>query len=710
MLKQKRGLIPHQQVQRFLLTLGWATLCFLEIAPSSASSKSAEILWDRYGVPHIQEKLAPGFFWVLGGPQPKTHGNLILRLYGESRGQAAEYWGEDQIDSDRWVRIMGIPVRAQAWYTAQTPEFRSYLDAFAAGINAYAQQHPELIDDNVARVLPVQGADVLAHLQRVLHFTFMVNPQQVANLVQGKTSSSPLSKSALGSNAWAIAPSRSASGNALLLATPHTPWSGAFLWYEAQLVAPGIDAYGASFVGLPVLNIAFNDRLGWTHTVNTHDGWDAYALSTTAGKYRFDGELLPFKSETQVFKVKQANGKLREARLTIRHSIHGPIVSQTGSKAIALRVVGLNRPHALAQWWQMARAQDLMQFETALGPLQIPMFTVLYADRAGHILHLFSGQVPIRPKGTFADWQGIIPGDTAKTLWTKTHPYRDLPRVLDPPSGWLQNANDPPWTTTFPLALNPDHYPAHMAPRGPMGFRAQRSVRMLMEDPQISLAEMIQYKHSTRMELADRLLDDLIPATQQYGTVLAREAASVLTQWDRQTNANSRGAVLFNAWLEVMDFDPPFAIPWQATLPHTTPDGLADPARAVAALEKAAASMKATYKTLDIPWGKVFRLRYGKVDLPANGGSGDLGIFRTLDFAPAPEHRFQAVKGDSFVMAVEFSNPVKARVLNSYGNATQPRSPHVGDQLALFARQSLRPVLRSPKEIQSALVLVETFE
>jgi acyl-homoserine-lactone acylase len=705
MMKRYRNI--SQRLQRFFLVVSCLALLLIRISPSPARPTSTEILWDRYGVPHIYGKTVTDLFRAFGWAQAKSHGNLILRLYGEGRGRAAEYWGRDYINSDRWVRTMGIPIRAQTWYSDQTPEFRRYLDAFAAGINAYARKHPDQIDDNVEAVLPIQGVDVLAHLQHILHFTFMVNAKQVASLTEGQSSPSAQSGAAAGSNAWAIAPSRSASANAMLLANPHTPWSGAFLWYEAQLTAPGIDAYGASLVGVPVLNIAFNDHLGWTHTVNTHDGWDAYELPLTGGKYRFDGKLYPFKIDSQPIKVKQPDGTLREEHLAVQHAIHGPVVAQTGNKAIALRVVGLDQPKVLEQWWEMARAKNLTQFEAALKRLQIPMFSILYADRAGHIMHLFNGLVPMRTGGKFEDWEGIIPGDTSKTLWSKTHSYQTLPRLLDPPSGWLQNANDPPWTTTFPLALNPEDYPTYIAPRGPMGFRPQRSARLIMEDQKITFEEMIQYKHSTQMELADRLLDDLIPLAQQHGTELVRRAASVLAKWDRQANANSRGAVLFNFWLESMDFDPPFKVPWQETSPQMTPDGLADPARAVVALETAAAKVEATYKALDVPWGDVFRLRYGKFDLPANGGYGDLGIFRTLDFASAERNRFQAVKGDSFVAAIEFSNPVKAKVLNSYGNATQPNSPYVGDQLELFAQKALRPVLRSRKEIRSALVLVE---
>jgi acyl-homoserine-lactone acylase len=417
------------------------------------SPKSTEILWDTYGVPHIYGKEPRDAFFAFGWAQMQSHGNLILRLYGISRGRAAEYWGEDYLESDRWARTVGIPDRARIWYEAQSPAFRSYLDAFAEGINHYAQKHPELIDDEVEVVLPIKGVDLLAHLQRVLHFTFVIDPETIAGISKEERN--------YGSNAWAIAPSHSESGHAMLLANPHLPWSDLFLWYEAQITAPGIDAYGATLVGIPVLAIAFNDNLGWTYTVNTHDGWDVYELKLADGGYLFDGKVRAFEEEEQSLKVKQSNGMMRSQKLLVKRSIHGSVVAEKENKAIALRVVGLNRPRVLEQWWDMARAKKLSEFEAVLKRLQLPMFTVMYGDREGHIMHLFNGQVPVHSQGDFDYWQGIIPGDTSTTLWTKIHPYEDLPRLLDPSSGWLQNANDPPWTTTFPRELSPDNYPSY---------------------------------------------------------------------------------------------------------------------------------------------------------------------------------------------------------------------------------------------------------
>lgn len=686
----------YKRVSRRVLPLILALILILFVGSqtTAVSAKSTEILWDTYGVPHIYGKDNRSAFYGFGWAQMQSHGDLLLRLYGQARGRAAKYWGEEYLDSDRWVLTTGIPERARSWYKVQNPTFRSYLDAFAAGINAYASQHGNLINDEVEVVLPVKPEDVMAHLHRVLHFTFVVNPEQVIGLSQQKLQA--------GSNGWAIAPSHSASGNAMLLANPHLPWSDLFLWYEAQITAPGIDAYGATLVGIPVLAITFNDNLGWTHTVNTHDGWDVYELTLAGNGYRFDGKVRDFLSKTLSLKVKQKNGSLQEQSLVVKNSVHGPVVVEKDNKAFALRVVGLDRPGVLQQWWDMARSQNLNEFEKVLKRLQLPMFTVIYADRKGHIMHLFNGQVPVRSNGDFTYWEGIIPGNTSKTLWTKMHPYRDLPRIVDPKSGWLQNTNDPPWTTTFPAAIKANNYPPYIAPRF-MDFRSQRSVRMLDEDEKISFDEMIAYKHSTRMELADRLLDDLIPAARKYGQDIGRRAANILEAWDRQANADSRGAVLFALWVEKMDWDQAFSKPWSENSPRTTPDGLANPKSAVATLEAVAAQVEKTYGALDVPWGDVFRVRVGDIDLPANGGDGDLGIFRVLNFAPSENDRFQAVAGDSYVAVIEFSNPVRAMALTSYGNASQPNSFDGGKQLQMFAKKQLHPVWRQRQEILAHL-------
>lgn len=664
-----------------------------------AASAGTDLLWDRWGVPHIFAANLNEALYAFGWAQMQSHGDLLLRLYGQARGRGAEYWGANYADTDRWVRTMGVPARATKWAAAQAPDVRGPLMAFVAGLNAYARAHADRISADVQVVLPVGLEDVMAHLQRVVLFAFVANPQSLDAQMKRWADA--------GSNAWAVAPVRSASGHALLLANPHLPWSDFFTWFEAHLVMPGATAYGATLVGMPVPAIAFNDRLGWSHTNNTIDGADLYELQLATGGYRWNESVRAFDTRTEVMKIRQPDGSMKDETLTIRESVHGPVVREKTGKALALRVAGIDQPNIMSQYWGMIRARSLAEFETAQQPLQMPFFTVMYADRDGHIMHLFGGRTPVRPAGDY-DWSGIVPGTSADTLWTATHTYAQLPRVADPKSGWLQNANDPPWTTTFPLAIDPNAFPKYMAPRG-MSLRAQQSVSLISSDASITFDEFGQYKHSTHMLLADRVLDDLIAVAKTAGGAAA-SAAAVLAAWDRAANADSRGAVLFEAWYRrASRSGSVFATRWSEADPLSTPKGLANPAAAAQALADAADQVTKSWGAIDVPWGQVYRLRGGGRDLPASGGPGDLGIFRVLGFAEDKDGKMRAVGGDSYVATIEFGPTVRARSLVSYGNWSQPGSPHVGDQLELLAKQQLKPVWLTRADIESNLERRETL-
>ena len=148
-----------------------------------------------------------------------------------------------------------------------------------------------------------------------------------------------------------------------------------------------------------------------------------------------------------------------------------------------------------------------------------------------------------------------------------------------------------------------------------------------------------------------------------------------------------------------------FATPWLEDAPLDTPRGLKDPAACVAALEAAAAKLEKETGSLDTPYGQVAKLTVGTFTEEANGGPPDpLGIFNAL---PLPFGlSFMALEdnpGDSWIAAVEFGETANARVLLSYGNATQPGSPHVGDQLPLLMKGEMRPAWRTRAEIEANL-------
>ena len=120
----------------FYLCAGLA--CAGPVSAKSAPVSHGEILWDSFGVPHVSSPTEAGVFYGFGWAQAKSHGNLLLHLYGEARARGAEYWGESFADQDRWLIAHGEYERSARWYKQQTPQFRADLDAFAAGINAFA--------------------------------------------------------------------------------------------------------------------------------------------------------------------------------------------------------------------------------------------------------------------------------------------------------------------------------------------------------------------------------------------------------------------------------------------------------------------------------------------------------------------------------------------------------------------------------------------
>ena len=603
-----------------------------------------------------------------------------------------------------------VPQRSAEWLAKQTPEFRKYLEAFAKGINDYAAKNPGALSEEAKRVLPVTALDPIEHTHRIVHFTYMASVRLAGS---GAASSAAETASLLdtpegiGSNAWAIAPAHTADGKAMLLGNPHLPWGDWQTYYEIHLTAPGIDLYGASQVGFPVLRFMFSEYLGFNQTVNSPDLADLYRIRTQGSGYLFDGKVLSFEKETHDIKIRQANGTFKTETLEIRRTVHGPIIKEDHGDPIALRVAGLDRPFMLEEYWQMNTAHNFAAYQKAVSRLEVPTFNIIYADRDGHIEYLWNAAMPRRGKGDLAYWAGIVPGDTSETLWHGYLSYDELPKVIDPPNGFVHNTNDPPWNAAWPNTLDPANYPPYLAPVN-MSFRAERSLRMLTEHDKMTYDQFVELKHSTEAELADRILPDVLAAAMKYGTPLAKQAANVLARWDRHVDADSQGAVLFYNWAtkfmgSSLGSQAGFAIQYDLKDPLHTPRGLKDPAKTAAQLDAAAQQTIAESGALDVQWGKVMRYQLGGVDLPANGGFGNLGVFRVITFGALHEGTRSQTHGETWVSTVEFTSPPKARVLMSYGNSSQPGSPHLTDQLPFLVKKELRTPWRTRAEIEANL-------
>ena len=668
-------------------------LLFFAVACSEPLPNEEMILWDTWGIPHIYADSDSSLYYMMGYAQMKNHGDLILKLYGEARGKSAEYWGVVSAN-DTLLHQTGILDAATSCWDKMSADEKLVITAFAQGLNAYAQKYPDALDEQNKVVLPLTEMDVMYHTFRVFYLEFLIS----RNLATAR-------KWFPGSNAWAINGTKTSSGNTMLLANPHLPWQNFWLFFEAHLVTKDNSLYGSTLIGFPNLGIAFNENLGWTHTVNTLDNVDFYEISLKDNQYLIDGEYRDFEVDSvRVGTVE--NGIVVGKTVVKKRSAYGMVLSESADKAVTVAWPNLDGDfNVLRQWRAMGEAQDMATFDSALASNHLPLFNVLYSDKDGNISYHFGGNIP-KKNGDWSKWQNLVTATSSDELWDGFYEANEVPSYKNPSSGWIQNANDPPFTSTIPAALSPDDYASHIAPNQ-MTFRPQRSARLIMDAKDLTLNDFIDLKHNTQSELALRIQDDLegLKALTEDSIVLA--ALEVLTSWDATFDSTSTGSVLFINLMNEIGTASFFAEPWSFDNPVQSPDGFKDPEAVLKTINKVARKQLFQIGSLSPAYGDLFRMKSGQYEYGANGGPGTLGLFRTMYFVPGQDQRLYPYHGDTYVCATEFGEQVSAKALISYGNASQPGNPHVGDQLELYAKKELRPVWFTRAEQEANLELIE---
>ncbi len=674
-------------------------LLILPLLISSCADTSVyenEILWDTWGIPHIYADNDTNLYKMMGWAQMRNHADLILKLYGEARAKSTQYWGGDP-KRDVLLHQLGLIEAAEKTFDNMNKEDKKIVIAFVEGINAYLEKHPDHIDEKYKVVLPVQPIDVIYHVTRVMYMEFLISRN-----LRTANQWSP------GSNAWAINGKKTASGNAMLLANPHLPWNDFWLFFEAHLISGDNDLYGATLVGLPTLGIGFNQNLGWTHTVNTLDNVDFYELTTKKNQYLIDGEYKDFKIDSVSILIK-TDSSTKKQFVVKKQSDFGMIVRESGDKAVAISWPNMNGElNAMGQWRAMGQASNLEEFQKAIDKNALPLFNIIYSDKDNNILYHFGGNVP-KKKGNWEKWQRILSTSSSSEIWKGYYQASKLPSYVNPDSGWIQNANDPPYTSTFPAKIDPNHYESHISPNH-MAFRPQRSAKLIQDVSNITLDEFIALKHDTKSELALRIQDELENLKSKTNDSLTLAALDVLTEWDASFDSSSSGAILFINLINQIGTDGYFKKLWSYKDPVDLPDGLIDEEKILLAIKNTAKAQLDKLGSLRTPFGDIFRLKVGEYEYPGNGGPGNLGLFRTMYYVPGKDGKFYPYHGDSYVCATEFGKQIKAKALMSYGNATQKGNSHVGDQLKLFAQKKLREVWYARTEQEAHLELVEKLK
>lgn len=686
-----------------------------QITVGSQPWQRTEVIRTEKGVPHIRAKdlFAAGF--ALAWLQLEDHGNLTGLRVLEASGRQASVVGYERIDSD--FNILRQRSKALPKYPLLSKNVRDVYEGFAAGVNRFIDLHRS--EFPIGMPSDFVGFDVLA--------TELIqpSPQKIRNFLNRRSGRSDEDPAAMddegetpddGSNAWALAPSRTRSGNTILLRNPHLRWTAGY--YEAHLTVPGvIDFYGDFRIGGPFAVIGgFNRNLGFSTTNNAQDLDEIYELDADPKRpdhYLFDGKSVRIKRELITVPFRSGGSTLTETREFWTTAL-GPVIKRADGKIYVFKYAGDGEIRAGEQFLRMMRARTFNEWKAAMKMRARITSNFTYADRAGNIYYLWNAALPLLPHAP-VDELTAVAARGIKDVWINYVPFYALPQVLNPPGGYVHNENSSHHYTNVRMPIvTRNAYPNFEEPR--LSLRSQLAIQLIGGDEKFSLEDIVRLKHSYRTLLADRVKDDLIAAvraTAPSGDVAA--SLSLIERWDNTTSPASRGSVVFQEWWrhysgihgeirQALPDDKRYANVWTADDPLTTPRGLADPKRAAESFAWAVDEVKKRYGSFDVEWGDVHRVRRGKVDMPVGGCGNDLGCFRIMTFERDKDGKFAAAGGDCWVLAVEFDVVPKAYSVLAYGQGRLPSSPYHDDQAEMFAKGELKRVAFTKADVDAQAI------
>ena len=654
---------------------------------------------DTYGIPHVFGETDAATMFGFAYAQAEDNFWRIEDNYLSALGRRAEVEGEDGVESDRRNHALGIAGLAREEYRRLPTKMRTLLDGFAAGLNAYLADHPDVHPRRLTRFEPwyplafirfnyyQSGFFWSAGFIRSDFETALASPR---GATPGLAEDFP-SRENLGSNGWVIGPSKSATGHAMLFVNPHLSFFGFGQVYEGHVNSKesGWNFTGYTRLGFPFPYVGHNESLGWVSTDNAADQADLYGeVFEDSIRYRYGNGYRRATIWTDTILVKAASG-LERRTLTLRKTHHGPIITVRGGKPLALKMAKLEADGWLEEWYNMTHARSTVELKRAMRPLNMLFGNVMAADAGGNTWYLYNGAVPVRDAQF--DWSGVVDGSDPRTEWRGFHTIDQLPQLTNPATGWMQNCNTSPFLLTS--SGNPDSlkFPRYMVPDGD-NFRGLTSRRILASTFKFTWDDWVRAAFDRHLAAADSLLPALL-ADSAGASDSARAALDVLRRWDRSSDTTSVAMSVFDRWQ-------------QAMRPEVS---------ARAALDSALAGLARDWGTWRVPFGAVNRLQRideridqqfsdDRPSIPVAGAGGWNGAVFTLYAQPVSgQKRRYGVAGGTYVSVVEFGPTVRRLAVHTMGESGDPASPHYFDQAPLYARGQFRPAWFTLEEIRANL-------
>lgn len=701
--------------------------------PAAKLADSVTIYRDEFGIPHVSGDSDAATFFGSGYAQAEDNLAAVERNCLRVLGRTAELYGDAALPGDLVARALGLARLAQSEYRKVCPTVRELCRAFAAGLNYYAAEgHRPL-----SVLKKFEPWHVLA-IYRVLHLAAFYatgfNSGEIFTAVRGPDAA-PSQVRLLhfqrpggfleGSNAWAVGPKKSASGNSMLLSSPHVEFGNL---YEMHLHSEqGLNFSGTGSWGMPMPALGVNSALGWSLTVNNPPISDVYIEAFEDQRdplaYRYGNGKRRAVEWAEDVPIRFGRG-IETRRYFFRRTHHGPIVSVREGKQLSVRIAKLAEGGMLEQFLEMAKAESLEQFKTAVDRRALIFHNIVYADCSGNIYYVYNGAIPRRQSapanigtpikvmrksaGDANDSGGrgrtrgfrALEGSDPRTEWRGYYALDELPQVENPACGFVQSCNSNPFLATgnelFPLGS----LPLSMVDE-PDTARARASRQVLSLREKIALDDLAQMAFDTYVLEAARLIPLIVKEYRSFQrkqpnrAALIAPAASVLARWDCKSTSASVAMTLFTFWSE----------DWQQLVRQEVHEW-----RAATALERTVARLIESWGTWRVPWGEVNRLQRttgvggfsdAEPSLPIPGGPGWMGILFTFGTARhGRQRRRYGVHGNSLVSVAEFGRPVRALSVSVFGQSANPASPHYFDQAPLYAASEMKPISLQMQEIK----------
>ena len=664
---------------------------------------------DEWGVPHIEGPTDESVVFGFGYAQAEDFLWQVEDSFVLATGRYAELYGPSVFAMDDTTHRFEIPQRARHDFETLDPKLKSLNRAFTDGLNYYLRRHPGAklrLLDQFEPWFPIA-------LDRYVLYRMAAHTKTVPDkLVHAQTY---VPSGAVGSNAWAIAPSKTRSGKTMLFCNSHQPYYEFGQYYEAHLRSgEGWNFTGSTFFGSPMLAIGHNEYMGWTYTVNDVNCGDEWVETFDDPKhhlsYRYGDGYRTATEWKDTIRVRTSNG-FETRTVTYRKTHHGPIVRQlNATRQLASNVARMNDALFGRQAYRMVRSRNFQEFRAAVATLDQRMFNLVYADCEGNILYLYNGIVPRRdPK---LDWSKAVDGSRPESDWKGYLSLDELPQVLNPISGYVQNCNQSPYTTTDDQNPEPGDLDRTIVGETTWDNRRAKISRHLLrkahdvtfEDWQALAFDTTMYWPLEELPIYERKFRKL----KKTDPALAAEVEPYLKHlldWDCRCSVNSTQATLCVFWYEQL-----YGLLTSSTRETLRPEMLSDVSAQFRALRDAAAKLQGLYGNWKVPYGEVNRLQrhaniadfFEKIpfndrlpSLPVAGVQGPVGAVFTIYYTPPlpfvrPMLKRYAVVGSSYMASIEFGERIRTKSLLQYGSSGNPDSPHFFDQAKLLSDRQLK--------------------